>query len=67
MDEDADPKSDVHAAVQRRFRPLHNLVQLEKVAAEINKALLNIWDAGGGEEAVLDVLGCTSWAIHSVN
>ncbi len=65
VDEDADPRFDVHAAVQRHFRPLHNLVQLEKVAAEVNKGLLNIWDAAGGAEAVLDVLGHTSWAIQS--
>jgi len=65
VDEDADPTFDVHAAVQRHFRPLHNLVQLEKVAAEVNKGLLNIWDAADGAEAVLDVLGHTYWAIQS--
>lgn len=66
VDEDADPSFDVHAAVQRHFRPLHNLIQLEKVAAEVNKGLLNIWDAAGGADTVLDVLGQTTWSIQSV-
>lgn len=51
VDEDADLKSDVRGAVQRHFRPLHNLIQLEKVAAEVNEGVLNIWDAAGGGSA----------------
>ncbi len=66
VDEDADPHFDAHAAVQRHFRPLHNLIELEKVAGEINKGLLNIWDAAGGEEAILNVTANTGWTVQSV-
>jgi len=42
------------------------LVELGKIAGEINKGLLDIWGMTGGDEAILSVTANTGWTVQYV-
>lgn len=66
VDEDADARFDVHMAVQAQHRTLHGIADLERVAGEVNRGLLNLWDAVGGDELALNVLEVAQWTVTEV-
>jgi hypothetical protein len=63
VDEDADARFDAHMAVQAQHRILHGIADLERVASEVNRGLLRLWDAAGGDELALNVLEAGQWTV----
>ncbi|WP_414608939.1 hypothetical protein [Stenotrophomonas pavanii] len=66
IDADRDLSFEAHMEVQRHHRSLHDISELERVATAVNSALLEIWDACGGEERALNVLEARQWDVESV-
>lgn len=65
VDEDADARFDAHMAVQARHRTFHRIADLER-GGEVNRGLLHLWDAAGGDELALNMLEAAQWTVTEV-
>ncbi len=63
VDVDADARFDAHMASQAQHRILHGIADLDRVAGEVNRGLLHLWDAIGGDELALNVLEAGQWTV----
>lgn len=52
--------------VFRAFHPLHDIDELDRVAAEVEEGLLCIWEASGGRPHMLDSWSMGTWSISAI-
>lgn len=60
---DADPREALHIVLDEKYKPLHSLEQLRRVADLIDDAFSKIWIAAGRKEVQMNMFGGSVWSM----
>lgn len=59
----ADPREALHKMLDAKYKPLHNLEELEKIADMIDCAFTEIWQASGEQSYKMNKFGGSVWSM----